>query len=190
VRRAQERFGVSESRACRALGQSRTTQRYKPKRRIDEDVLTTRIIELGAEYGRYGYRRIAAMLQHEGWQVNHKRVERIWRAEGFKVPQRQKKRRRLWLNDGSCIRLRPEYRNHEWSYDFVQERTHDGRAFRILSIIDEYSRECLCAEVGRILKAEEVLETLTGLFCRYGTPDYIRSDNKASVHCTQGSKVA
>jgi transposase InsO family protein len=184
VRRAQEGFGVSERRACRVLGQPRMTQRYEPKRLHDEEVLTSRIIELASEYGRYGYRRVTAMLRHEGLAVNHKRVERIWREEGLKVPQRQKKRRRLWLNDGSCIRLRPEYMNHVWSYDFVHERTHDGRAFRILSIIDEYSRECLCAKVGRNLRVEDVLEIWTGLFCRYGIPEYIRSDNGAefTVH--------
>ena len=117
------------------------------------------------------------MLRHEGWDVNHKRVERIWGEEGLKVPQRQKKRRRLWLNDGSCIRLRPEYPNHVWSYDFVQDRTHDGRAFRILNIMDEYSRECLSVKVGRSLRAEDVVEELTGLFCNHGIPEYIRSDN-------------
>ena len=177
VRRAQERFGISERRACRALGQPRTTQRYKPKRRNDEDALTARIIELACEYGRYGYRRITAMRRHEGWNINHKRVERIWRGEGLKVPGRQKKRRRLWLNDGSCIRLRPEYPNHVWSYDFVQDRTHDGRAFRILNMMDEYSRECLLVKVGRNLVAEDVVEALTGLFCNHGIPEYIRSDN-------------
>ena len=117
------------------------------------------------------------MLQHEGWEVNHKRVERIWGKEGLKVPRQQKKRRRLWLNDGSCIRLRPEYPNHVWSYDIVQDRTHNGRAFRILNIIDEYSRECLCSKVGRSLKVEDVLEALTGLFCNHGIPEHIRSDN-------------
>ena len=116
------------------------------------------------------------MMRHEGWEVNPKRVERIWHEEGLKVPQRQKKRRRLWLNDGSCIRLRPEYPNNVWSYDFMQDRTHDGRSFRILNLIDEYSRECLSVKVGRSLRAEEVVEALTGLFCRYGIPEYIRSD--------------
>jgi transposase InsO family protein len=177
VIRAQEKFGISERRACRALGQPRTTQRYKPNRRNDEDTLTSRIIELACKYGRYGYRRITAMLRLEGWEVNHKKVERIWREEGLKVPQKQKKRRRIWLNDGSCIRLRPEYPNHVWSYDFIQDRTHDGRGFRILNMIDEYSRECLSVNVERSLRAEDVLEVLTGLFCRYGIPEYIRSDN-------------
>ena len=119
------------------------------------------------------------MLNREGWHVNHKRVERLWKEEGLKVPQRQPKRRRLWLNDGSCVRLRPSYRNHVWSYDFVQHRTHDGRAFRLLTIIDEYTRECLAIKVGRKMNHEAVLEQLTELFIRRGVPDYIRSDNGA-----------
>jgi len=116
----------------------------------DEEVLLTgRIVELATKYGRYGYRRITGLLKNEGWRVNHKRVERIWRKEGLKVPKKQPKRGRLWLNDGSCIRLRPEHKNHVWSYDFMTERTHDGRAFRILNILDEYTRECLDITVER-----------------------------------------
>lgn len=91
----------------------------------DEKALTAKIIELASKYGRYGYRRITALLRHEGWRVNHKRVERIWRREGLKVPQKQPKRKRLWLDESSCVRLRPEYKNHVWSYDFVMTRTHD-----------------------------------------------------------------
>ena len=140
---AQAVFQVSERRVCRALEQPRSTQRYHGKEADDEEMLTARIITLASQYGRYGYRRITAMLQMEGWLVNHKRVERIWRQEGLKVPKKQPKRGRLWLNDGSCLRLRPEYPDHVWSYDFVLERTHDGRAFRILNVIDEYTRECL-----------------------------------------------
>lgn len=117
------------------------------------------------------------MLHQEGWQVNHKRVERIWRREGLKVPKKQPKRGRLWLNDGSCVRRRPEYKNHVWAYDFVQDRTHDGKAFRILTVIDEYSRECLALKVARKLKSVDVLETLADLFIIKGIPDYIRSDN-------------
>ncbi len=111
--------------------------------------MVERIIELATQYGRYGYRRITAMLRQEEWQVNHKRVERIWRSEGLKVPKKQPKRRRLWLNDGSCIRLRPERKDHVWSYDFVIARTAEERAFRILNIIDEYTRECLAILVKR-----------------------------------------
>ncbi len=122
---------VSERRVSHVLGQHRSTQRKVPCGADDEEALTDDIIALAKHYGRYGYRRVTALLQAAGWSVNHKRVERIWRREGLKVPQRQLKRGRLWLNDGSCIRLRPEYRGHVWAYDFVEERTHDGRKFRI-----------------------------------------------------------
>src|SRR5665648_662269 len=168
---------ISERRTCRAIQQPRSSQRYQPLVRNDEELLTQRVITLAAKYGRYGYRRITAMLRHEGWQVNHKRVERIWRCEGLKVPQRQPKRGRLWLNDGSCIRLRAEYPNHVWSYDFVMDRTYDGRSFRTLNVIDEFSRENLAIKVKRNLKSEDVLECLTELFCTKGIPDHVRSDN-------------
>ena len=140
---------VSERRACQVLGQCRVTQRYASYVAGEEEKLVARIVELPTQYGRYGYRRITALLKQEEWQVNHKKIERIWRREGLKVPQKQPKRRRLWLNDGSCIRLRPEYKDHVWSYDFVTARTSDGKAFRILAIIDEYTRECLPALVDR-----------------------------------------
>jgi putative transposase len=111
--------------ACRVLGQHRSTQRKSPKTCDDEAALTADIIALALQYGRYGYRRITAMLRRAGWVVNRKRVARIWRREGLKVPQKQPKGGRLWLNEGSCLRLRPERRNHVWSYDFVEDRTHD-----------------------------------------------------------------
>jgi transposase InsO family protein len=117
------------------------------------------------------------MLKGEGWKVNHKRVERIWRSEGLKVPQKQPKRARLWLNDGSCIRLRPEHKDHVWSYDFVMDRTSDGKAFRMLTILDEYTRECLSILVKRSITSQNVLEELYNLFLLRGTPKYIRSDN-------------
>jgi putative transposase len=132
---------------------------------------------LATQYGRYGYRRITVMLQQQGWIVNHKRIERLWRREGLKVPQKQPPRRRLWLNDGSCIRLRPGYRDHVWSYDFVQSRTHDGRSFRMLTVLDEYTRECLAIDVARRLTSEDVLERLSDLFIGRGVPAYLRSDN-------------
>jgi putative transposase len=135
------------------------------------------ITALATRYGRYGYRRITALLNERGWQVNHKRVERIWRQEGFKVPKKQPKRGRLWLNDGSCIRLRPERKDHVWSYDFVTARTADGRAFRMLTIIDEYTRECLAILVERRLTYEDVIDQLFNLFILRGIPEHIRSDN-------------
>jgi len=144
----------------------------------DEEELTRDIIALASRYGRYGYRRITALLRNErGWRVNHKRVERIWRREGLKVPQKQPKRGRLWLNDGSCIRLRPEHKDHVWSYDFMIERTANGRAFKILNIIDEYTRESVGVRVERKIKAQDVIDKLFDLFILRGVPEHIRSDN-------------
>jgi transposase InsO family protein len=139
--------------------------------------LVARIVELAKAYGRYGYRRITALLHREGWRVNHKKVERIWRQEGLRVPRKQPKRSRLWWNDGSCVRKRAEHRDHVWSYDFVADRTHDGRGIRMLVIVDEFTRECLAIEVARSLRSQHVLECLGDLFLKRGTPDYIRSDN-------------
>lgn len=135
------------------------------------------MVELARQYGRYGYRRISVLLRDAGWQVNDKRVERLWRREGLKVPYKQPKRGRLWLNDGSCIRLKPMHRNHVWSYDFVHHRTDDGKAFRMLNILDEYSRECLAIRIKRKLNSTDVIDVLTDLFILRGVPDDIRSDN-------------
>ncbi len=169
--------GFSERRVCRAIGQARSTQRYERKIADDEERLRNQIVALASEYGRYGYRMITGMLRNDGWRVNHKRVERIWRQEGLKVPQKQPKKRRLWLNDGSCIRRRPMHRNHVWSYDFVSERTTDGRALKILTIMDEYTRECLAIDVARNIRSENVIDRLADLFVRKGVPEHIRSDN-------------
>jgi transposase InsO family protein len=139
--------------------------------------LTVAIERLATRYGRYGYRRIRRLLVDEGWRVNVKRVWRIWRREGLKVPSKQPKRGRLWLNDGSCVRLRPERPNHVWSYDFVQDRTEDGRVFRMLCVIDEFTRRCLAIVVARRLRSDDVLQCLTDLFVEHGPPQHIRSDN-------------
>jgi putative transposase len=159
------------------LEQARNTQRRSHEVSSEESRLVADITMLATRYGRYGYRRITALLNERGWKVNHKRVERIWRREGLKVPQKQPKRGRLWLNDGSCIRLRPEHKDHVWSYDFVTARTADGRAFRMLTIIDEYTRECLAIRVGRRLTSEDVIDQLFNLFVLRGIPEHIRSDN-------------
>ncbi len=135
------------------------------------------MVELATQYGRYGYRRVTALLRAEGFRVNHKRVERLWRREGLKVPRRQRPRRRLWLNDGSCVRLRPAHANHVWSYDFVKCRTTDGRAFRLLTVIDEHTRECLAIDVAMKITADDVLDRLCDLFVGRGPPEHIRSDN-------------
>ena len=175
----RQTLSVSERRVCRTLGQHRSTQRKVPRGLPDEERLTEDIIALTKEFGRYGYRMIAGLLNNGGWHVNHKRVERIWRREGLKVPQKQPKKGRLWLNDGSCVRLRPERRNHVWSYDFVQDRTHDGRIFRTLNIIDEFTKEALAIKVKRRLNSTDVVDALTDLFILRGPPEFIRSDNGA-----------
>ena len=171
------KFAVSERFACRVLGQHRSTQRKAPAGRSDEAALTADIVALAEQYGRYGYRRITALLRSSGWVVNAKRVERIWRREGLKVPQKQPKKGRLWLNDGSCVRLRPERPNHVWSYDFVEDRTHNRRKFRMLNVIDEFTKECLAIRVARKLKATDVIDVLSDLFILRGVPGHVRSDN-------------
>jgi putative transposase len=177
VEHAREEHELSERHACRLLGQWRGTQRYLAIQRTDEDALTRAIIALASEYGRYGYRRITVELHKAGWPVGKDRVQRIWRREGLKVPQKQKPRGRLWLNDGSCVRLRPERANHVWAYDFVKAMTHDGRALRLLVLIDEYTRECLAIRVARRLGSAEVIEVLAEVMLGRGIPENIRSDN-------------
>ncbi len=148
-----------------------------PRGRDDEERLTADIIDLARQFGRYGYRRIAELLRRAGQQVNDKRVARIWRREGLKVPTKQPKRKRLWLNDGSCVRLRAERANHVWSYDFMEDRTHGGREYRILNVVDEFTRECLAIRVDRRLKSADVIDVLSDLFILRGAPGHIRSDN-------------
>jgi transposase InsO family protein len=145
--------------------------------RGDEEALRAAIIALAERFGRYGYRRINNLLREAGWQVNAKRVQRIWREEGLKVPAKQPRRGRLWTTEGSCIRLRPEHPNHVWAYDFLSERTHDGRRLRLLTVIDEYTRECLAIRVGRRMTSHDVLYLLSELFLEHGIPEHIRSDN-------------
>jgi putative transposase len=154
---------VYERRACRVLGQPRATQRLRPKIPDDHELLTQDITDLATRFGRYGYRRIAVLLKDRSWHVNHKRVERIWRREG--------------LNDGSCIRLRPERPNHVWAYDFVSCRTEDGRAVKLLTVIDEYTRECMAIQAARRIRSDDVMHTLNSLFSSNGVPKHIRPDN-------------
>lgn len=174
---AKRELGVSERRACRVIGQVRSTQRYRPLPNEDQEKLRGRVIAIASEFGRYGYRQVTDLLNMEGWSVGKDRVYSIWRQEGLKGPQKQPKRARLWLADGSCIRHRPEYPNHVWSYDFVAERTHDGRPVKILNIIDEFTRECLASHVARRIRAQDVILILADLFLQRGCPQFVRSDN-------------
>ena len=173
----RQTLGVSERRACRTLGQHRFTQRKVHLGRPDKQLLTEDILVLAHKYGRYGYHMVAGLLNNSGWHVNHKRVERIWRREGLKVPQKQAKKGRLWLNDGSCVRLRPARPNQVWSYDLMQDRTPDGRAYRTLNIIDDFTREALMLCVDCKLNSTDIVDALTDLFVLREPPEFIRSDN-------------
>ena len=177
MEQVRARYHLSERQACRIVGQPRGTQRYSVIVRADEDALTQAIMALAVQYGRYGYRRITKMLNADGWDVGTDRVQRIWRREGLKVPQKQRPRGRLWLNDGSCVRLRPERRNHVWSYDFVEAQTHDGRKVRLMTLIDEFTRECLAIRVARRINGLGVLETMADVMLVRGVPEHVRSDN-------------
>lgn len=173
----RSRHRYSERRICRALGIGRSSIRYLPQPRSDEEPLRAAIIRLAAQYGRYGYRMIAGLLGQEGWQVSRSRVERIWKLEGLKVPQKQPKRGRLWLTDGSCVRLRPLYRNHVWSWDFVMDRTDDGRPIKMLTLIDEHTKEALAICPARRIRANDVIGIFADVMVERGVPEFIRSDN-------------
>ena len=178
---AIEKYRVGERRACGGLGVNRTAYRYEPIKLPDEDEVRREVIDLACNYGRVGYRMVTDMLNNkkaaDEKRINHKRVERIWREEGLKLPQKQTKRRRIWLNDGSCVRLRPERPNHVWSYDFMEDRTADGRKIRFLNIIDEYRHLCLASIPRRAWRNNDVIEALSDLMLTHGTPEYLRSDN-------------
>ena len=177
VEEIKKELGVSERRACKVIGHARSSQRYRAKENEEEKNLIKRMQELSSEYPRFGYRRITAMLRNEGWRVNQKRIHRLWRAEGLKLPQKRRKRRSLGSSINSSQRRRAEKINQVWSYDFVFDRTEDGKQLKLLAIIDEYSRECLTIEVERSLRAGDLIKALKRLFKQRGTPEYIRSDN-------------
>lgn len=177
VEHLQQEFDVSERRACQALDQPRSSQRYQAKTRDDEAALVKRMLELVKEHPRYGYRRITAKLRQEGWEVNRKRVYRLWRCEGLKVPQKKRKKRRLGTSENACSRRRAEHVNHVWTWDFVFDRTTSGSPLKWLSIVDEYTRECLALKVDRSITSEDVIDTLAELFAIRGVPEHVRSDN-------------
>ena len=185
VQRLQQRHSVSGRRICRILHLNRRTAHYVPVKATQEEPLVSLIIELACNYGRYGYRRIYALLQRNQIFIGLYRMKRIWREQGLKVPKKQPKKRRLWLNDGSCIRLRPEYENQVWSYDFVEDRLSNGKRLRWLNIIDEYSRRCLFSFPRSSWKHVNIIEVLSDLFLFHGTPEYIRSDNGSEFTANQ-----
>jgi len=159
------------------LQQPRSTQRYQARRRGDEPRLVARMVELVRQRPRFGYRRIWALLVQEGWRVSCKRIHRLWRKEGLKVPQKQRKKRRLGVSANACHRRRAEHKDHVWTWDFIFDRTATGSALKWLSIVDEYTRECLALKVARGITSEDVIDTLAELFAMRGVPRHIRSDN-------------
>jgi putative transposase len=177
VRQLQETFGVSQRRACRVLGQPRSTQRQTPKTSQEEERLVQRMLELVRQHPRWGYRRITVLLRREGWRVNRKRVYRLWRQEGLKVPRKQRKKRRLGHSGNSCVRRPAQHKDHVWTWDFLHDRTRDGRPLKWLTLIDEYTRECLALEVDRGMTASAVKAVLAGVVQQRGVPVHIRSDN-------------
>ena len=185
VRAVVEKYKLSERRACRVLSVNRTANRYEPVKRTDEDEIREKIICLACNYGRVGYRMVTNMLRNDGVIINHKRVERIWREEGLKLPKKQTKKRRLWMNDGSYVRLRAEYKNHVWSYDFVEDKTADGRKLRWLNIIDEATHECLFSQPKKHWKSFDVIDALSQIIITRGCPEYIRSDNGTEFTATK-----
>ena len=174
VSHVRSNLGDSERRVCRALGMPRSAVRYTPQPRDDEAALTRSMVGLAAPYGRYGYRRVPALLQAQGWQVSQGRVMRLWRREGLKVPAKQPKRGRLWLNDGSCIRLRPRDQKHVGSWDVVFIRTDDGRAVKRRVVMDAFTRACLAIYGARRSRARDALAVFADLMQRHGVPRYIR----------------
>jgi len=177
VRLLPDTFGVSQRRACRVLGQPRSTQRQKPQTKEEEGRLVARMLELVRQHPRYGYRRIWALLRREGWRVNRKRIHRLWRKEGLKVPRKQRKKRRLGSSANSCVRRPAAHKDHVWAWDFLHDRTTDGGPLKWFTLVDEYTRECLALEVARGLTARGVTEVLAGVVPERGAPANVRSDN-------------
>jgi transposase InsO family protein len=169
---------VSQRRLCRVLGQSRSTQRYHRRKPDDDRRLIEELRRWCEWHPRFGSERVHRMLLGTGWRVNFKRVHRLWKQEHFQVPGKQRKRRRLPGHSANgCVRHKALYRNHVWSYDFLVDRTEDGRQLKLLVVIDEFTRECLAAEVGRTFTARDVMLTLQYLFAVRGAPEHVRSDN-------------
>lgn len=177
MKHVQKQLEVSERRACGVIDQARSSQRYRSRPRDDERELVSGMLELVKQHPRYGYRRVWALLRAEGFKINRKRVYRLWRQEGLKVPVKRHKRRRLGTSENGIVRHRATHPDHVWAWDFVHDRTQDGRPLKFLSIVDEYTRECLALEVRRSFRSEDVIDVLKELFVIRGTPGHIRSDN-------------
>ncbi len=183
----RQKLATSERRTCQVIGVARSSLQYRPVPR-DDDALRLAIIRLAKQYGRYGYRKVTKLLHVEGWRVNHKKVEQLWREEGLQLPQRHKKRKRLYHKDSSIIRLRPTCPNHVWAIDVVHDKLSNGRSDKMLTVLDEFTRRALAVVIRTKMGADDVLEALYPLLLRHGSPEYIRSDNgpEFSAEAMQG----
>jgi len=177
VRFAKRKLGYPERRICRALDVARSTIRYKPKVADFTKRLLGRILELVGKFPRYGYKRITVLLRREGWRVNRKRVHRLWKQEGLRVPKRTRKRRRLGCSANACHRHRATHKNHVWTLDFVWDITEDGHQLKFLAVVDEFSRESHAIHVARSIRSIDVIELLEALFAEHGVPAHLRFDN-------------
>jgi putative transposase len=177
------RLGYSKRRICRVIGQSRSSQSYRPRVCAEERVLIADMHRLALKWPRFGYRRIAALLREEGWRVNVKRVHRLWKAEGLQIRRKARKRRRMGTSANACDRRRPRYKDHVWSYDFVTDRTERGAQVKLLTVVDEFTRECLTIQTARSFRGGDVVAALDELFAIRGRPRYIRSDNGPEFAC-------
>ena len=186
----RDRLGVSERWACRVVGQHRSTERYEPKRADDDAALRAALRTFAADRPRWGYRRAHHQLRQDGWSVNRKRVQRVWREEGLRVPQRKRKRRRLGDSTAGtdARRLRAERPNHVWAFDFQFDQTAEGRALKLCNIVDEFTREALVMLVARSIDADTVIGELERLVARHGAPEHLRMDNgpEMTAHALQG----
>ena len=171
----RQRLNTSERRTYSVLNVSRSSLHYKPK--VQDYALRLAMIRLAKQHGRYGYREITELLRIEGCRINHKKVERLWREEGLKLPERHKKQRRLYHKDSSVIRLRPMHPNHVWAIDFVHDKLSNGRRYKMLTVLDEFTRQALCVEVRCKMNSDDVLQVRHRLLMKYGKPEFIRSDN-------------
>jgi putative transposase len=177
VEELRREFSASERRACRAIGQPRSSYRYEAKPRSDVPGLLNRLLQLVRRRPRFGYRRIAALLRGEGYAASESRVLRLWRREGLKVPQKKRKKRRLGVAENGCDRLQATHKNHVWAWDFAFDRTESGTQLKWLSIVDEHTRECLALKVARSITSEDLIDTVAELLAMRGVPENLRSDN-------------
>ena len=180
----QQSHSVSERRACQVVGQPRSSQRYAPQVPNDEPQLVADMLQAVREFPRYGYRMVTQKLRQKNWTVNAKRVYRLWRREGLKVPKKQRKTRHSGQHATGCDHHPADHPDDVWAWDFVFDRTSNGTMLKWLVIVDEFTRECLCLNVDRSITSDDVINELAKRFATRGLPNHIRSDNGSEFTAT------